>query len=79
MGLLNGATNPVGAIFFYLALFGVAAGSAHIVTRWFVERRLRRRQAVAPPAPEARQVAQEDARPPEGSRRSSRHGAARRR
>jgi hypothetical protein len=79
MGLF--ANSPVGVVIFYLSLFGVAAGSAHLITRGFVERRLRRRQAAAPPAPapETRQSTQEGSRPPEGPRRSTRQGAARRR
>jgi len=59
MGLLNGVTNPVGAVFFYLALFGVAFGAAHMVTRSLAERRMRRRApGVPPPSPEAGQAAE---------------------
>jgi Flp pilus assembly protein TadB len=58
MGLLNGVTNPVGAVFFYLALFGVAFGAAHIVTRWLAERRMRRQPISAPPSAEAGQAAE---------------------
>jgi len=49
MGLLNGVTNPVGAVFFYLALLGVAFAAAHMVTRWLAERRMRRRAPGTPP------------------------------
>jgi Flp pilus assembly protein TadB len=68
MGLLNGVTNPVGAVFFYLAMFGVAFGAAHMVTRWLAERRMRRQPISAPPSPEAGQGA-ERRRPPEGASR----------
>jgi len=77
MGLF--ATTPIGVVLFYLSLFGVAAGSAHIVTRGFVERRLRRRQAAAPPAPEGGQDARESSGMPEGTRTRVRQGARRRR
>jgi predicted lipid-binding transport protein (Tim44 family) len=77
MGLF--ATSPLGVILFYLSLFGVAAGSAHIVTRAFVERRLRRRQAAAPPAPEARQSGQEGSRVSEVTQTRARQSARRRR
>jgi Flp pilus assembly protein TadB len=56
MGLLNGVTNPVGAVFFYLALFGVAFGVAHTVVRWLAERRMRRQSTSAPPPLEAGQL-----------------------
>jgi membrane associated rhomboid family serine protease len=70
MGTLNGVTNPVGLVSFYLALFGVAFGVAHMVTRWLAERRARRRQAAsAPPAVEAGQPAEQRRRRPEGTPR----------
>ena len=47
MGLL--VTSPAGPIFFYLALFGVAFGGAHMVTRWLAERRMRRHAPGTPP------------------------------
>ncbi len=47
MGLVNGTNNIVSAVFFYVALFGVAFGAAHYVTRRWAERRLRNRQAGA--------------------------------
>ena len=53
MGLVNGTTNIVGAVFFYAVLFGVAFGAAHFVTRHWAERRLRSRQAAAAPPPTA--------------------------
>jgi len=66
MGLLNGATNPVGLVALFLALVGVAFGAAHMTTRWLVERRARRRQptTAAPPA-EAGQAAEQRRRPSE--------------
>lgn len=73
------ANSPVGVVVFYLSLFGVAAGSAHLITRGFVERRLRRRQAAAPPAQETRQEAGESSSPSDGSRPGPRQGARRRR
>jgi hypothetical protein len=67
MGLLNGVTNPVGAVFFYLTLFGVAFGAAHIVTRWLAERRKRRRAGGTPfPSTEAGRDAEERHRLPKG-------------
>ena len=77
MGLF--ASSPLGVVLFYLSLFGVAAGSAHIVTRTFVERRLRRRQAAAPPAPESRQDASDGSRLPEGAQTGARQSARRHR
>ena len=75
MGLF--ASSPLGVVLFYLSLFGVAAGSAHIVTRGFVERRLRRRRAAA--APEAHQDARDGSGVSEGTRTGARQGASRRR
>lgn len=70
MGLLNGATNPVGAVFLYLTMFGLAFGAAHIVTRWLPERRMRRRASgTPPPSTEAERGAEERRRPPERPRR----------
>jgi membrane associated rhomboid family serine protease len=70
MGLLNGVTNPVGAVFFYLALFGVAFGAAHMVTRSLAERRMRRRAPGAPPPSTASERgAEERRRLPEGAPR----------
>jgi membrane associated rhomboid family serine protease len=70
MGLLNGVTNPVGAVFFYLALFGVAFGAAHIVTRWLAERRMRRRApGTPPPSTGPARDGQERQRLPEGGSR----------
>jgi membrane associated rhomboid family serine protease len=70
MGTLNGVTNPVGLVAFTLALFGVAFGAAHMVTRWLAERRARRRQATsAPPPTEAGQPAEQRRRRPEGTPR----------
>jgi len=63
MGLLNGVTNPLGAVFFYLALFGVAFGAAHMATRWLAERRTRSRAPGTPPP--STEVAEETG---EGSR-----------
>jgi hypothetical protein len=77
MGLF--ASSPLGVVLFYLSLFGVAAGSAHIVTRGFVQRRLRRRQAAAPPAPESRQDASDGSRLPEGIQTGARQSARRHR
>ncbi len=65
MGLLNGATNPVGLVFFYITLFGVAFGAAHIVTRWFAERRSSRQT----PSSEGERNAGEGPGVPEGTRR----------
>ena len=94
MGLVNGTTNIVGAVFFYIALFGVAFGAAHYVTRRWAERRLHSRQAPAHPAearrpaaatsPEAPQEVEERRRAPEGAqtgnpRRGPRHRPPRRR
>jgi hypothetical protein len=66
MGLL--ITSPAGPVFFYLALFGVAFGAAHIVTRWLAERRMRRRAPGTPP-PKAggERDGNERHRPPEGN------------
>lgn len=61
MGLLNGATNPVGLVFFYIILFGVAFGAAHIVTRWFAEWRSRRQT----PSPEGERNARDGSGVPE--------------
>jgi len=48
MGLLSVEPgNTIGAVLFYIALFGVAFGAAHMATRWVAERRMRRQ---APPA-----------------------------
>jgi membrane associated rhomboid family serine protease len=70
MGLLNGVTNPVGAVFFYLALFGVAFGVAHMVTRWLAERRMRRRAPGTPsPSTAAERDAEERHRLSEGASR----------
>jgi len=70
MGLLNGVTNPVGAVFFYLALFGVAFGIAHMVTRWLAERRMRRRApGTPPPSTAAERDAEERHRLSEGASR----------
>jgi Flp pilus assembly protein TadB len=70
MGLLNGVTNPVGAVFFYLALFGVAFGAAHIVTRWLAERRARRHAPGTPlPSAEAERDTEGRQRLPEGAPR----------
>jgi hypothetical protein len=74
MGLF--ASSPLGVVLFYLSLFGVAAGAAHILTRGFVERRLRRRRAAA--APEARQDARDGSGSSEGTRTGTRQGASRR-
>jgi Flp pilus assembly protein TadB len=80
MGMLNGVTNVVGAVFFYLALFGVAFGAAHIVTRWLAERRMHRRAPeTPPPLPEAERDAEERRRLPEGSQTKPRPGPPRRR
>jgi hypothetical protein len=69
MGLLNGVTNPVGAVFFYLALFGVAFGAAHIVTRWLAARRTRSRApGTAPPRTGGERGGKEPQRPPSASR-----------
>jgi len=57
MGLVNGPTNIVGAVFFYIVLFGVAFGAAHFVTRIWAERRLQSRQAAAVRPAEARRPA----------------------
>ena len=70
MGLLNGVTNPVGLVAFYLGLFGVAFGAAHMVTRWLAERRSRRRQAGSAPSPtEARQALEQRPHVPQGTPR----------
>jgi Flp pilus assembly protein TadB len=70
MGLLNGVTNPVGAVFFYLAVIGLAFGAAHIVTRWLAERRARCHEPTpAPPLAEAGQAAGQRHRLPEGAPR----------
>jgi hypothetical protein len=80
MGLLNGVTNPVGAVFFYLSLFGVAFGAAHIVTRWLAERRARHRAPGAPlPSRTADRDAGERDRLPEGAQTGARPGPPRRR
>jgi hypothetical protein len=80
MGLLNGVTNPVGAVFFYLALFGVAFGAAHMVTRWLAEQRTRRRApGTPPPSTVAERDAEERRRLPEGAQTGARPGAPRRR
>jgi Na+-transporting NADH:ubiquinone oxidoreductase subunit NqrB len=70
MGLLNGVTNPVGAVFLYLTLLGVTFGIAHMVTRRLAEWRMRRR-ALGTPAPstEAERGPEERRRLPEGARR----------
>ena len=65
MGVLNGVTNPVGLVFFYATLFGVAFGAAHMVTRWLAERRLRRQA----PSREPQQDSTERPRATEGSHR----------
>jgi Flp pilus assembly protein TadB len=66
MGLL--VTSPAGPIFFYLALFGVAFGAAHMVTRWLAERRMRRHApGTPPPSTAAEQEGQERHRLPEGA------------
>jgi len=78
MGLLNGVTNPVGAVFFYLVLFGVAFGVAHMVVRWLAERRMRRQPISAPPPSEAGQAA-ERRRLPEGTPTGAHPGTPRRR
>jgi len=68
MGLL--ITSPAGPVFFYLALFGVAFGAAHIVTRWLAERRMRRRApGTPPPSTAAERDAEERHRLPEGASR----------
>jgi Flp pilus assembly protein TadB len=80
MGLLNGVTNPVGAVFFYLALFGVAFGAAHMVTRWLAERRTRRRApGTPPPSTAAERDTEERRRLPEGAQTGPRPGPPRRR
>jgi hypothetical protein len=80
MGLLNGTTNIAGAIVFYIVLFGVAFGAAHLVTRLWAERRLRSRQpAATSPPTEAAQETEKSDRPPEGARTGVHQGRARRR
>ena len=65
MGLLNGVTNPIGQVFFYASLFGVAFGAAHMATRWLAERRMRRQA----PSAEPERDAAERPRVTEGQRR----------
>jgi Flp pilus assembly protein TadB len=68
MGML--VTSPAGPIFFYLALFGVAFGGAHMVTRWLAERRMRRHApGTPPPSTGPEQDAKERHRLPEGAPR----------
>jgi len=79
MGALNGVTNPVGAVFFYLALLGVAFGAAHMVTRWLAERRMRRRApGTPPPSTGAGRDAEERHRLPQGAHTGARPGPPRR-
>lgn len=66
MGLLSVEPgNTIGVIVFYIALFGVAFGAAHIVTRWLAEWRMRRQA----PAPEAERDAKEHPHVSEGAPR----------
>ena len=66
MGLLSVEPgNTIGVILFYIALFGVAFGAAHIVTRWLAERRMRRQTS----APEAASDAKEHPHLSEGAPR----------
>jgi len=52
MGLLSVERgNTVGVVVFYVALFGVAFGAAHIATRWLAEWRMRRQAPSAGPGP----------------------------
>jgi Flp pilus assembly protein TadB len=73
MGLL--IATPAAPIAFYLALFGVAFGAAHIFTRWLAERRMRRQ---TPPA-EAERERREQHRLPESPETGARPGPPRRR
>ena len=73
MGLL--ATSPVGFGAFYIAVFGVAFGAAHIVTRRIAERRMLRRASGTAPPPEEEPRPQEQRRLAQGAR----PGAPRRR